>query len=62
MRFRGNFMNTIMNNHLRQPIVNYASYTTPYSYMPSNQKTGALNYPMIGRIYKAKPGCGSCGK
>jgi biotin carboxyl carrier protein len=23
---------------------------------------GLLNSPMVGRIYRAKPGCGSCGK
>ena len=23
---------------------------------------GMLNSPMVGRIYRAKPGCGSCGK
>jgi hypothetical protein len=25
-------------------------------------KSQALNAPMIGRVYKAKPGCSSCGK
>ena len=60
MRFRGNFMNTIMNNNLIQPVLNNTFVT--HSQIFSNQKTGALHYPMIGRIYKAKPGCGSCGK
>lgn len=26
------------------------------------QKNLGLNAPMIGRVYKAKPGCSACGK
>ena len=28
----------------------------------TSKKFGPLNSAMIGRIYTAKPGCGSCGK
>ena len=28
----------------------------------TNKNFGPLNSAMIGRIYNAKPGCGSCGK
>ena len=28
----------------------------------TNKNLGPLNSGMIGRIYTAKPGCGSCGK
>ena len=28
----------------------------------SNSVKSALNAPMIGRVYNAKPGCSSCGK
>ena len=28
----------------------------------SNNVKSALNAPMIGRVYNAKPGCSSCGK
>ena len=27
-----------------------------------SSKTVDLNTPMIGRVYKAKPGCSACGK
>ena len=33
---------------------------TPKIVVPN--KNQALNAPMIGRVYKAKPGCSSCGK
>ena len=42
-------------------IMNNLPYTIPSSSSYLKQ-TGRLNYPMIGRIYTAKPGCGSCGK
>jgi hypothetical protein len=28
----------------------------------TNKNLGTINSGMIGRIYTAKPGCGSCGK
>ena len=39
---------------------NFASFDTKrVSVVPKNI---ALNAPMIDRVYKAKPGCGACGK
>ena len=37
-----------------------SSKATPSSQAP--QKNQGLNAPMIGRVYKAKPGCSACGK
>lgn len=60
--FRGSFMKTFMTN--TQPNFTATYYTYNSIINPSYTKTpsSALNYSMIGRIYTAKPGCGSCGK
>ena len=36
------------------------SKAIPSRFVP--QKNEGLNAPMIGRVYKAKPGCSACGK
>jgi len=42
----------------------YAQRQVNIASIPSvtSKKVGPLNSTMIGRIYTAKPGCGSCGK
>jgi hypothetical protein len=48
------------NTQLRQ---NMAAYTASIAPAPlSKARPVALNAPMIDRVHKAKPGCGSCGK
>ena len=39
----------------------YSSSARSYS-TSTPSYSGLLNSPMVGRIYRAKPGCGSCGK
>jgi hypothetical protein len=61
-RFKLNFNNNgsfsqnyYYNNNVAPPMANIPKLAVP-------QKHQALNAPMIGRVYKAKPGCSSCGK
>jgi hypothetical protein len=60
-RFKLNFNN---NGSFSQP--NYYNNVAPQlantPKVPVINKHQALNSPMIGRVYKAKPGCSSCGK
>jgi hypothetical protein len=41
---------------------NISSYTASMAARPQAPRPVALNAPMIDRVHKAKPGCGSCGK
>jgi len=36
--------------------------TVPAGQPPAPKTNQALNAPMIGRVYKARPGCSACGK
>ena len=56
-------LNFSTNNYTSSPVVNLASNVMNVS-KPINQTQNAnsLNGPMIGRVYKAKPGCSACGK
>ena len=53
----------IFNNYGALPPKNYgnlgANISSPPRQLP---RPIALNSPMIDRVYKAKPGCSSCGK
>ena len=51
LNYTKNQMNTLMSQQ-----VNVAANTSSVN-VPSNLKSS-----MIGRIFKTKPGCGSCGK
>jgi hypothetical protein len=55
----------IFNNHGALPPKNYgnlgANISAPPRQLPRPRPV-ALNAPMIDRVYKAKPGCSSCGK
>jgi hypothetical protein len=52
----GSFSQSAYYNNIAPPVANIPlrSVAAP--------KQQALNAPMIGRVYKAKPGCSSCGK
>ncbi len=53
------------NNSRAVPQSYYNNLAANISSVPiqsSAPKSGALNTPMIDRVYKAKPGCSSCGK
>ena len=50
--FKMNFNN--YNTNIRQ--------VAPRPVQPVRMTATSLNSPMIGRVYNAKAGCGSCGK
>jgi len=56
-RFKMSFNNLGVSNpqNLATPVV---SVPKPIA----NPRAQSLNSPMIGRVYKARPGCSSCGK
>ena len=39
-----------------------ASYQAGIASVNKTRTPSALNAPMIDRVYRAKPGCGACGK
>jgi hypothetical protein len=49
---------------VRNMNVNVNNYSPSISLAPTSaqRQPTALNAPMIGRVYKAKPGCSACGK
>ena len=63
-RFKMSFNNNGLVSHPSQNhIASYISSSPLKSIsLTSNSVKSALNAPMIGRVYNAKPGCSSCGK
>ena len=47
---------------LARNLNNYSNIVNQSNNVFSQPQSASLNSPMIGRIYKARPGCSACGK
>jgi len=48
--------------HPQQIQLNHSNIANLVNMNQNQRPMSSLNSPMIGRVYKAKPGCSACGK